>query len=478
MKLQFLTRGMFLLVALLSLTMVHAQEPIRIDISPKDEFPAVNTVDAHGVFTLILLAGESQKLEVELNGEYDDEIKVKVSDGTLKLTGNANPKSDLKVYFTYVSLFLIKTNGATVVKTEGPLTAQNLRLDASGASNLMFEVKTNNLNTQASGASTVILKGETSLHELRVSGAANVNAYDLKTDTTQTHISGAGNAKVNAIKRLSGQVSGAGDLRYTGMPENLEIEKSGAADLKQIGETDTTKIKLGTSKVIIIDDKDSRKKKRNKTKFDAHWGGVELGVNAFLTPKNTLDMPHAPIDYSFLDLKLNRSFAWNLNLFESNYTLIKNHVGLATGLGFAFNNYHFDNDVVLMSDSNRLYALRDTVNKSTKSKLFVTYLNIPLILEFQTNAGRKSNSMHIGVGVIGGLRLGSYSRMEMRNQRKKGDVVNRDDFYLNPLKYELTARLGWGHINLFANYALSEMFKKNKGPEVYPVTVGLALVGW
>jgi hypothetical protein len=469
--------GMFLLVALLSLSTVHAQEPTIIDISPKPEFPQVNAIDVNGAFTVILKAGETQKLEVETTEKFDDEIKAKVSDGTLKLSGQAREKGETKVIFTYVSLYLIKSDGASLVKTDGLLSSDELMIVASGASNMILEVKTLKLNSGASGAATLILKGEAPNHEAKISGAATLNALDLQTDSTYARVSGAGNAKVNASRRLSGQVSGAGDLSYVNTPENMDVEKSGAGDFKQIDKTDTTHLRLGSSKVLIIDEKDLKKpKKTRRSKFDGHWGGVELGINAFLTPANSLDMPKVPTDYSFMDLKLNKSIGVSLNLIESNFNLIRNKLGLVTGLGLEFNNYRFDNSVVLKSDSSRLYSLKDST--STRSKLTVSYLNVPMILEFQTNSKNNINSLHIGVGVIGGLRLGSYTKMITERNGVKDKVKSRDDYYLNPFKYELTGRIGWGKVNLFVNYALSEMFKKNKGPEVYPVTMGISLLGW
>lgn len=469
--------GILLLVALLSMGTLRSQQSNTIDISPKPEFPQVNAIDVSGAFTVILRSGEAQKLEVETTGKFDNEIKARVSDGTLELSGEAPEKGETKVIFTYVSLYLIRSNGSAIVKTDGLLASNELMINASGASNMLLEINTPILNSEISGAATLILKGEAPHHIAKISGAASLNALDLQTDSTYARVSGAGNAKVNASRRLNGQVSGAGDLSYVNTPENMDVEKSGVGDFKQIDKTDTMRLRFGSSKVIIIDEKNLKKTKRPKhSRFDGHWGGLELGINAFLTPDNSLNMPKLPTDYSFMDLKLNKSIGVSLNLIESNFNLIRNKLGLVSGLGLEFNNYRFENSVVLKSDSGQLYSLKDTT--STRSKLRVCYLNVPMILEFQTNSRNNINSLHIGVGVIGALRLGSYTKMITERNGVKGKMKSHDDYYLNPLKYELTARIGWGRINLFANYALSEMFTKNKAPEVYPVTMGICLLGW
>lgn len=471
--------GLFLTVAYLLLTTITVNGQQRINLTPEGGFPEIKSVEANGSFTLVLVPGEQAKLEAVGNDELPEDLNIKVSDRTLIIKGNISPRSDLAIVFTYNELRLIKATGAAVVKTESPLLADEVLLDANGAAKMLIELKTSNLISEASGASELILSGEAATHQIKCSGASGVNAYNLVTQSTQARVSGAGNVKVNAVNQLSGEVSGAGEIRYKGAPENLSIEKSGAGSLKQVDRTDTTKIRLGSSKVIIIDDEGGEKKRKVKRpKFDGHWGGVELGMNALLTPDRSFRMTTAPIDNSYLDLKLNKSIGVAINLFESNFNLISNHLGLVTGLGLEFTNYRFGTDVVLMGDSSMIYHYRDTLNDNKKSRLRVTHLNIPLILEFQTNSKKNINSFHIGVGVIGGLRIDSYTRLEYLISGKKQKVNTRDDYHLNPFKYEATARVGWGHINLFANYALSTLFEKGQGPELYPITLGISLVGW
>jgi hypothetical protein len=50
----------------------------------------------------------------------------------------------------------------------------------------------------------------------------------------------------------------------------------------------------------------------------------------------------------------------------------------------------------------------------------------------------------------------------------------------NTLPYRLAARvqLGYGGLNLFAEYGLTQFFKDGRGPELVPVTAGITLVGF
>ncbi|OYT17212.1 MAG: hypothetical protein B7C24_03720 [Bacteroidetes bacterium 4572_77] len=60
------------------------------------------------------------------------------------------------------------------------------------------------------------------------------------------------------------------------------------------------------------------------------------------------------------------------------------------------------------------------------------------------------------------------------------DPINKvhKDFYIQPFKVDASLRIGWGWVNMYANLSLTEMFSKNKGPKLYPFTIGIMLVSW
>jgi hypothetical protein len=53
-------------------------------------------------------------------------------------------------------------------------------------------------------------------------------------------------------------------------------------------------------------------------------------------------------------------------------------------------------------------------------------------------------------------------------------VKQKDDFNLNRFRYGITGRFGYAWINLFVNYGLSDLFEDGTGPELTPVSAGLA----
>lgn len=259
---------------------------------------------------------------------------------------------------------------------------------------------------------------------------------------------------------------------------------------------DTTKIKIGNKGVTIIEDEkgtrvdwddlnekdengreedeEEEKKKRNK-KFKPHWAGIEMGINNYLNNDLNMELPPAN---SYMDLNTSRSWNFNVNFMEYGIGLGTDKVGLVTGLGLEWSNYHFDDGNVIEEDENGniVPSYPGAFSSVQRAKLQTTFLTAPLLLEFQIPMGKKR--MFISGGVIGGVKLGSKTkRVYTRDGDKFKDKV-KDDFNINALRYGFTARIGYRNLKLFANYYPTPLFENGKGPELYPFSVGLTLLSF
>lgn len=237
---------------------------------------------------------------------------------------------------------------------------------------------------------------------------------------------------------------------------------------------DTTTVRLGKTRIIIVEDKNSTDINVDTTivtkkKPEAHWAGFELGINMFMNKDNEFDVP---ANYEFLELNEAKSVAVNINFIDKELSLINNKLLLVTGLGMTFNNYRFRHNVTLLADTNRVVASYDTISYE-KSKLAVTYLTVPLLLELTD--GKTKKSFHIAAGIIGGLRIGSHTKQKYQSGSKTIKPKVRDDFNLNPIRYDATVRLGWGSLAFFGTYTLNGLFKEKRGPEIHPFTTGIGI---
>ena len=156
-----------------------------------------------------------------------------------------------------------------------------------------------------------------------------------------------------------------------------------------------------------------------------------------------------------------------------------NYVGLVSGLGFEFINYNFDGQNSIMKDpvsGNIVEYVPPYAGNITKSKMNISYFTAPLLLEFQIPVGKGKDRIHIMGGVIGGVKMCSNTKIKYTEAGDNSKEKNKSDFNLSPLRWGVTARVGYGAINLFANYYMTPLFKDGMGPELYPFTVGIAIV--
>lgn len=200
-----------------------------------------------------------------------------------------------------------------------------------------------------------------------------------------------------------------------------------------------------------------------------YWAGFEFGPAILLNSSGG-----TTINSSFLDLDPAQSFAYSLNLFEKRIRFGTDHVGLVTGLGFTHARYGFKDSYTLRTDGDITTGVLDTAMSFNKNQLRAAYLNIPLLIQFNTSK-TEDNNFHVAVGVIGGVRINSKTVQKFDVEGKGAKVKQRGVYNLNPFQASATARIGYKDIGLFANYSLMPLFETGATEEVYPLTFGLSL---
>jgi Skp family chaperone for outer membrane proteins len=211
----------------------------------------------------------------------------------------------------------------------------------------------------------------------------------------------------------------------------------------------------------------------NKDKFNGHWAGFEFGLNNYVNNDRQFTLSEA--DRGF-ELNGGHSWTFALNFMQVNMPFGK-FAGLYTGLGTSWNNYSFSDNVNLgKNQSGVMVATPDSIISYNKNSLHTWNFTCPLILEFQIPAKDNNSGIYLGVGVYGTAKVASWIKQKYQIDGVEYKEKQSSDFQINNLRYGLTARLGLKYIRLFANYDLVSLFKKDHGPELYPVSIGLTML--
>ncbi|MCK4664541.1 MAG: PorT family protein [Bacteroidales bacterium] len=259
---------------------------------------------------------------------------------------------------------------------------------------------------------------------------------------------------------------------------SIETDEDDSFDKEEEKYSDTTRFRIGNKKIIIVDDDeytdydfDCDDDDDDNDGYKGYWEGIELGLNNYFTSDFSTNLAK---EDEYLNLNTNKSWEVNLNIAGKGFKIIEERLGLITGIGFQINNYRFDNNITLIPDSSVLSYYTDTINNFATNKLTVTYLSVPLLLEYQVPCGKKNRKFHVSAGITGGIKLGSHTKQKYKNNNKEYKDKIKEDFHLSPFRYGLAAKIGYDKISIYANYSLNTLFEKNKGPELYPFAIGIA----
>lgn len=488
------------LVIFAGISAIYAQKGNGKITTKEHTVSAFKGIEIGGNYDVKLLQGAQQSVKVETDEDLQQFISFEVKNDILRINSDKDLKNatKLNIFITFQNIASIKGTGAANIKADSTLKTDKLSITLSGAADADLKVEVKELKTDLSGSGDLQIAGIADTHRVEISGAGDLKAFDLKTKTTSFNVSGAGNAKINAIDEIKGEISGAGDVVYLSEPAIKNVTVDGAGDFglakdkdkKSYSELeDTTRVKIGDNKLLIIKEKgkkryefetdeDSKhpmhKKKHKEKEFEIYWAGVGVGVNGLLNNNNK---PGFPAGYDYLDLDYGKSASVSINIFEQHIPILKKNINIVTGFGVESNNYRFTDNYLIGTNNSFTSFIKDTV-KYSKNKLEVTYLNVPLMVQFDSPKIHNGRTIHVSGGMMVGYKVESHTKHIYETNGQTFKPKTHDDFNISPFKYSVVARAGYGKVDLFASYALNSLFKEDKGPQAYPFTVGINVVGF
>jgi hypothetical protein len=241
--------------------------------------------------------------------------------------------------------------------------------------------------------------------------------------------------------------------------------------------TDTTRIELKNSYITIVsksesdqeDDDDGGDWSKPKYKL-TWWNGIDLGVNGILNEDYGSNLSDDPLS-GMLEPKLGSSRYIALNMVQVKGRIVKDYVGIVSGLTIQSYNWKFSgsNELNLNSDT----MITPTVGKNvSKNKLRATYIGIPVLLEFNTSLDPKK-AFHITAGVVGKVRIGNMYKQKYSLDGNDSKASLKGDLGLNRWAADATLRIGYRRLTFFGQVGLLPLFDNDNTQDVYPFAVGL-----
>jgi len=152
----------------------------------------------------------------------------------------------------------------------------------------------------------------------------------------------------------------------------------------------------------------------------------------------------------------------------------KNAVSLEYGLALSYHNYAFTNPTRFTPGQSEVTPVIETGANYKKNKLKANFLEVPVMLSILGNKERDSRGLNLMAGGFAGILLKSKQKFKGPDGKEKV----KDDFNFNKFRYGLQGMIGIGHVNLYMQYSMVDLFKENEGPKMTPINIGIVLAGF
>lgn len=168
----------------------------------------------------------------------------------------------------------------------------------------------------------------------------------------------------------------------------------------------------------------------------------------------------------------------------ANVFLMYNHLmgekgfSVAGGLGVSSENLYLKNAYVpnIKSDSISFVDTPSGVDVK-RSKLNVTYVDIPLEMRYVTKS-----KMRFTLGMKFGFLVDSKTKLVGDAFDSEGSLgygtkeKHKDVSQLESTRFGVQARFGYKWVHVYGYYSLNKLFLADKGPQTYPISIGVTFM--
>lgn len=203
------------------------------------ELDGFDKISISGAGDVIVEYGEAEMVRIEAESNLMEYLETEVRGDTLEIGTRdgtvITPTRGLNFYITVTNLEGVEISGAADV-TLPEVQADDFEIIISGAGDVdIASLQAESLEVELSGAGSISIDGgEVESQDVTVSGAGDYDGRDLVSQNAEVDLSGAGGITVNVTGELSGSASGAGNIRYAGNPEDVDVDVSGAGNVTEL----------------------------------------------------------------------------------------------------------------------------------------------------------------------------------------------------------------------------------------------------
>ncbi|MEW4922320.1 head GIN domain-containing protein [Algibacter sp. 2305UL17-15] len=207
------------------------QKPIEKTVGEFSELKVYDLIEVELV--------KSKEDKVVITGKNAKDVIVNNKNGTLKIKMKLEEAFDgnnTKVKLYYTNVDVIDVNEGANVHSKGVIEQFEIDLNAQegGKINVVLDVKY--ANVRAVTGADIVASGAAKNQDVSIYTGGDYDGKDLKTEHTEVSIRAAGEANVNASKKVTAKVRAGGDIFIYGNPEHVDESRVLGGRIKKIVE--------------------------------------------------------------------------------------------------------------------------------------------------------------------------------------------------------------------------------------------------
>lgn len=198
------------------------------------------SVSSFGSFDVALSFGKQETISLEGEENLLPYIQSKVENNqlVLKFKNKINIRSNKKItiYITMLRVEGLYLSGSGNITGAGDFGNQgNTAFKVSGSGNISLDFdRIASTKVGISGSGKVSLKGKTDQLNVQISGSGGVNCAELIAKEAEVQVSGSGNVHVYAEEILNANISGSGNINYSGNAKHVSKHTAGSGKIRKV----------------------------------------------------------------------------------------------------------------------------------------------------------------------------------------------------------------------------------------------------
>lgn len=203
-----------------------------------EEISGVARLKISGVINLTLIQSENESISIEGSEELSEHFKISQQGDQLELElkdvkGSFFKDKSLNVTLQIADLKELEFEGVGNIKTQSAFNVERISIRGEGVGNINLELNANQIDADLDLMGNMNLKGKSEQFYLDNEGIGNIDASGLKAQNVDLKSSGIGRVSVHCEGELSLEVSGIGEVKYTGHPKVIKEDVSGIGKISR-----------------------------------------------------------------------------------------------------------------------------------------------------------------------------------------------------------------------------------------------------